>query len=149
MLGLALPVLAEESLTLLVGYTDWWLAGHFLKGDEYKARLKEFVDRFEKVDADFLDKPEKTAKFAELATEFEGFRREVLLSNPLLDFDRLLLLKRGAKSPKRMLTETSKSPALTGVLTMDRRPLCCSVSAVLARLKAAKLPTTQWWKTPA
>jgi putative MATE family efflux protein len=39
MLGLALPVLAEESLTLLVGYTDWWLAGHFLKGDEYKAAM--------------------------------------------------------------------------------------------------------------
>jgi len=30
MLGLAMPVLAEESLTMLVGYTDWWLAGHFL-----------------------------------------------------------------------------------------------------------------------
>jgi putative MATE family efflux protein len=39
MLGLALPVLAEESLTLLVGYTDWWLAGHFLPGDEYKAAM--------------------------------------------------------------------------------------------------------------
>lgn len=39
MLGLALPVLAEESLTLLVGYTDWWLAGHFLPGDDYKAAM--------------------------------------------------------------------------------------------------------------
>jgi len=39
MLGLALPVLAEESLTMLVGYTDWWLAGHFLAGAEYKAAM--------------------------------------------------------------------------------------------------------------
>ena len=39
MLGLALPVLAEEALTLLVGYTDWWLVGHFLPGNEYKAAM--------------------------------------------------------------------------------------------------------------
>ena len=29
-LRLAAPVLAEESLTMLVGYTDWWLVGHYL-----------------------------------------------------------------------------------------------------------------------
>jgi putative MATE family efflux protein len=34
MLVLALPVLAEESLNLLVGYTDWFLAGRFLAGNE-------------------------------------------------------------------------------------------------------------------
>src|SRR5262245_44197046 len=39
MLALALPVLAEESLNLLVGYTDWFLAGHFLPGDEPKAAM--------------------------------------------------------------------------------------------------------------
>jgi putative MATE family efflux protein len=39
MLALAMPVLAEESLTMLVGYTDWWLAGHFLAGAEYKAAM--------------------------------------------------------------------------------------------------------------
>ena len=39
MLGLALPVLAEESLTMLVGYTDWWLAGHFLAGAQSKAAM--------------------------------------------------------------------------------------------------------------
>jgi putative MATE family efflux protein len=39
MLGLAIPVLAEESLTMLVGFTDWWLAGHFLVGEEYKAAM--------------------------------------------------------------------------------------------------------------
>jgi len=39
MLALAMPVLAEESLTMLVGYTDWWLVGHFLAGAEYKAAM--------------------------------------------------------------------------------------------------------------
>lgn len=36
---LALPVLAEESLNLLVGYTDWFLAGRFLEGDEPLAAM--------------------------------------------------------------------------------------------------------------
>lgn len=39
MLWLAMPVMAEESLTLLVGYTDWWLASHYLEGTEYKAAM--------------------------------------------------------------------------------------------------------------
>ena len=39
MLTLALPVLAEESLNLLVGYTDWFLAGRFLSGREPLAAM--------------------------------------------------------------------------------------------------------------
>ena len=39
LLALALPVMAEESLNLLVGYTDWYLAGHFLPGEEPKAAM--------------------------------------------------------------------------------------------------------------
>lgn len=39
MLALAMPVLAEESLNLLVGYTDWFLTGRFLPGDEPKAAM--------------------------------------------------------------------------------------------------------------
>jgi putative MATE family efflux protein len=37
--ALALPVMAEESLNLLVGYTDWYLAGHFLEGAAPKAAM--------------------------------------------------------------------------------------------------------------
>lgn len=36
---LALPVLAEELLNMLVGYTDWWLTSRFLPGDEYQAAM--------------------------------------------------------------------------------------------------------------
>jgi putative MATE family efflux protein len=39
MLVLALPVLAEESLNLAVGYTDWFLAGRMLPGEEPKAAM--------------------------------------------------------------------------------------------------------------
>lgn len=39
MLRLAMPVFAEESLNLLVVYTDWWLAGHFLTGAAPKAAM--------------------------------------------------------------------------------------------------------------
>ena len=39
MLRLAAPVMAEETLLLLVGYTDWWLTGNFLSGSEPKAAM--------------------------------------------------------------------------------------------------------------
>lgn len=39
MLALALPVMAEELANLLVGYTDWYLAGRFLTGDAPKAAM--------------------------------------------------------------------------------------------------------------
>lgn len=39
LLRLAIPVFAEESLNLLVVYTNWWLAGHFLQGTAPKAAM--------------------------------------------------------------------------------------------------------------
>src|SRR4051812_18870495 len=39
MFALALPVMAEELANLMVGYTDWWLAGRFLPGDSPKAAM--------------------------------------------------------------------------------------------------------------
>lgn len=39
MLRLALPVLIEQSLILLVGYTDWWLTGHFFDGPAHKSAM--------------------------------------------------------------------------------------------------------------
>lgn len=39
LLRLAVPVLVEEALNLLVGYTDWWLTGHFLEGAAYQAAM--------------------------------------------------------------------------------------------------------------
>lgn len=39
LLLLAWPVFAEEILNLLVGYTDWWLTGHFLAGAAYQSAM--------------------------------------------------------------------------------------------------------------
>jgi putative MATE family efflux protein len=39
MFALALPVMAEELANLLVGYTDWYLAGRYLPGDSPKAAM--------------------------------------------------------------------------------------------------------------
>ena len=41
MMRLALPALAEESLVLMVTWTDWWLTGHFFRisGDATKAAM--------------------------------------------------------------------------------------------------------------
>lgn len=36
---LSLPVMGEELVNLLVGWTDWWLAGRFLAGDAPKAAM--------------------------------------------------------------------------------------------------------------
>jgi hypothetical protein len=40
------------------------------------------------------------ASAIEQAARLAAFRREALLANPLLDFDRLLLVKRGTTSPQ-------------------------------------------------
>ncbi len=40
------------------------------------------------------------AKAAKLAADLVAFQQEALLANPLLDFDKLLVVRRGAKSPK-------------------------------------------------
>ena len=40
---LAWPVMTEELLNLFVGYTDWWLAGRFLQGDQYQAAMALMV----------------------------------------------------------------------------------------------------------
>jgi putative MATE family efflux protein len=39
LLQLALPVMGEEFLNLLVGYTDWWLTGKFLGTTEHQAAM--------------------------------------------------------------------------------------------------------------
>src|SRR5687768_17583816 len=39
LLRLAWPVFTEEILNMLVGYTDWYLAGHYLPGTSYRAAM--------------------------------------------------------------------------------------------------------------
>ena len=60
------------------------------KGREYLARLAAL--KKSRDDKRLSDK----AELAKIAEQFAALRREALLANPLLDFDQLMLIKRGA-----------------------------------------------------
>jgi formylglycine-generating enzyme required for sulfatase activity len=62
--------------------------------ERYRARLDEFVRQLDAVKPEELDTPEAVQRLELLTTQFEAFRREVLLSNPLLDFGQILLVQR-------------------------------------------------------
>ena len=67
------------------------------RGQEFAARL----DQFEAASAQALANPgtggERSSRIVALAAELNRLRAEALLANPLLDFDRLLLVKRAVK----------------------------------------------------
>ena len=54
-------------------------------GEKYRAQWQTFVDRFSTIQPDELE---------QLTAQFDAFRREVLLSNPLIDFEQLLFVRR-------------------------------------------------------
>ncbi len=60
--------------------------------DELREQLEGYQDRFEEVSTALN---EGCADARRLAGEIVAFQRDVLLRNPLLDFDRILILKRG------------------------------------------------------
>ena len=66
------------------------------KGDEYLGRLDAIEERLPEIH-EALDKCDESA--AAQITEILEFNREVLLANPLMDFTRILLIKRSVKSP--------------------------------------------------
>lgn len=69
-------------------------------GREYLDRLKGLSRELEEVRA-AAEQGEKQAveRRKAISDELASLRREALLANPLLDFDRLLLVKRGNRSP--------------------------------------------------
>lgn len=65
-------------------------------GDEFDP--KDYIARWEAFDERIKNPPEDDAQMKQLVDEYAAFRREVLLSNPLLtDFDKILVRK--AKNP--------------------------------------------------
>jgi formylglycine-generating enzyme required for sulfatase activity len=66
------------------------------KGPEYLARLDALKQSHDRLLSDPSGlNAEKRAKFDAIAAEFDALRQEALLANPLLDFDRLLVVERG------------------------------------------------------
>jgi len=67
------------------------------RGGDYLQRLARLAKRHAELSPEGKDPDEKaTAQLNELGTQFAQLRQEALLANPLLDFGRLLLVKRGA-----------------------------------------------------
>lgn len=68
----------------------------------YREKFAEFQRQFEEY-LDLSSAPDEAsaARLDRLCEEYEAFRRVVLLSNPLLDdFDELLIIRRGNRSPR-------------------------------------------------
>ena len=72
------------------------------KGKQWRKQLAAMESTVEAIRKGEAVDPVAAAKLVE---EFESLRREALLGNPLLDFDKLLLVNRSAKSPKMGLPQ--------------------------------------------
>ena len=77
-----------ESLRLALDDLCATFGGRYAKGSDFRRRLEELADSFRE--------PEPTAA---ARAALDALAREALLANPLLDFDRLLVLKRGFPKP--------------------------------------------------
>jgi len=88
--GLASTRAAIEHLVATYG-------GKYSKGPEFLSRLTELEKALKEAEA-ALAGGDQLAKqhLAEMADRLAVLQREALLANPLLDFDKLLLIKRGA-----------------------------------------------------
>ncbi len=69
------------------------------KGPEYLARLAALEKQLAELQKAGDAPPDAKQQLDDVKQSLVDLRREALLANPLVDFDRLLLVKRGAKSP--------------------------------------------------
>ncbi len=101
---------ALASLALAIKDLTDSFGERYPKGKEYLGRLDgirkgiEFLTVAGDMTGEAVDK-----RIAELRKQFQALRREALLANPLLDFDRILLVKRGEKSPRLGLVQNWES----------------------------------------
>jgi len=84
-----------ESLRLAITDLIDTFGSRYLEGQQYLPHLK-ILEQSSKAALDRFDKGDDSAnaELARLADELKNLQYEALLSNPLLDFDKLLLLKR-------------------------------------------------------
>ncbi|HPD17218.1 MAG TPA: SUMF1/EgtB/PvdO family nonheme iron enzyme [Planctomycetota bacterium] len=115
---------AVESLELAINDLIATFGERYPKGPQFLKRLGDLEAALKAADA---KTPKETRE--KLDRDFLSLQREALLANPLLDFDRILLVKRGEKSPRLGLVqnwESNSSLPHTGyddeiaVLTLDR-----------------------------
>ncbi|MBM4034747.1 MAG: hypothetical protein FJ291_23635 [Planctomycetes bacterium] len=115
---------AVEALELALNDLIATFGERYPKGPDFRKRLETLKASLKAADA---RTPKETRE--KLDSDFLALQREALLANPLLDFDRILLVKRGEKSPRLGLVqnwESNSSLPHTGyddeiaVLSLDR-----------------------------
>ena len=82
------------SLELAIRDLSATFKDRYPKGEEYLKRLKSLKAAHEAAAAEKSD-AEKRKRLEAVAAQFRQLRTEALTANPLLDFDRLLLVQRG------------------------------------------------------
>ncbi|HUT34958.1 MAG TPA: SUMF1/EgtB/PvdO family nonheme iron enzyme [Planctomycetota bacterium] len=95
---------AVESLELAINDLIATFGERYPRGTEFRQRLEALKTAQKAVDA---KTPKETTE--KLDSDFLALQREALLANPLLDFDRILLVKRGEKSPRLGLVQNWES----------------------------------------
>ncbi len=73
--------------------------GKYSQGQEFLSRLTELEQALKEAEAAWAGGDQAARqRIAEMADKFTALQRDALLANPLLDFDKLLLVKRGVGS---------------------------------------------------
>ena len=95
---------AVESLELAINDLIATFGERYPKGAQFRQRLDALKAALKAADA---KTPKETRD--KLDSDFLTLQREALLANPLLDFDRILLVKRGERSPRLGLVQNWES----------------------------------------
>jgi len=85
-----------QSLELAIGDLTRTYPDRYRKGPEYLRRLKTLQESSDALRAQGKPDGDALKKLDEIAKQFAELKQEALLANPLLDFDRLMLVKRSA-----------------------------------------------------
>jgi len=87
------------------------------KGPAYLARLRELEQACGRALAAWPKDAAAGGKLVELAKELDRLKSEALLGNPLLNFDKLLLVKRGWKRPAAQAAPKRRGPLVSRFFT--------------------------------
>ncbi len=99
--GKGVPAEEWRALKLAVSDLSETFAEHYPQGARHLKDLETLRQAHDELQGEG-DTPnaDRAARLEELAKKFDQLRSEALLANPLVDFDRLLLVKRGNSSPR-------------------------------------------------
>ena len=90
------PPAEWDALALALADLRETFKGRYPRGPEYLQRLARLRNSHDALLGVAPARADAAPLLEEIARQFRGLRSEALLANPLLDFDRLLLVKRGA-----------------------------------------------------